>query len=708
MSNNTPKKSQENNPKLIYTKHPNNVNVFRFSNSDLDDELLQKTIQTFLQKKGVPQSLRRGSNHFQFQSNQLTDRSCHHIAKFLLTLAGKKSMDPFHIQELNLSGNQIEGNQLQPIFDPLFAYNEINLSWNNLGMRAMQSISHFLKNGSNIEVLNLNKNEIGSRMGGALSYLCRNGLLPNGNSKKDAKKSSLKSLLLKDNGIQAKWRSFAPQEIIMPTENDEVDDVMCLSAVIADKNCSLTELNLSQNRLGEYGTPLLAMALRKNTSLKVLNLSHNAIGVNGFRYIAESLLQNETLEILNLSCNIDDLEVPVSTFTVDKPWIPDYDTCLFAISHALRKNSTLKSLSLMLSEGYETESAYHGQKKLCTTDTVRKQWGLEWLFESLRVNRSLRYLDIRHTFMTEITKKKLLKMLRMYNTTLTNVLITSIDHPLIASAIDFRLAMNRLILKVETSNIDQKHLPSTQKQDEIQEKEEQSSSIDTLPSELLFNVMSFLSVKHILGLRLVSKHFDVISTHGQTWRQVYQQYPNYQNTTDYTMISFKKQWYEDQFLTHSNEWTTRLQNLDKNYLFVQDLIFLNGKKKKKRNSVWCYSRRYGVIAMLETILPFNEFTFVTGVNSSSSNNTLLSSNSGWQVFSSENMVYVDIYVDANTEIQESDENITIKQITVSMDTKFKKGFCTPLNKWITAWIKFIEKYRWNKTKVGAGSIASYT
>jgi hypothetical protein len=669
-------KDVQNVPKSIYSKHPNNVHLFRFSNCELDDESLHDAIEQFLQKKALPQGLRSGFVHILLQSNQLTDRSSHHVAKLLQNLNNKKSNDSFHVKELNLSGNQIQGNMLHVILDQHFSFSEINLSWNNLGMRAMQSIAHFLKNGR-IEMLNLNKNEIGHHPG-ALTYLCRNGLLP---------KCTLQSLLLKENGIQGKFRLYTPREIVMPDENAEIDDVMSLCAVIINKNCSLTELNLSNNELKDDGIALIALALKNNTSLTSLNVAHNQFGVKGFRVMGESLGINQTLQHINLSC---DLNFRAPNLVDSKLGISDYDECLFAVSRALCKNNTLQSLSLLLDEGYEREEIYSSNKMLCSTPGER-QYGLEWLFKSLRTNHALKQLDIRHTFISDRTAAKILRVLETCNSTLINVLFSSINTS-IAGQIQRKLIQNResvRILEQDTKCIEpiskyhEFYVPKRKYNESVQEPTDGTcSSFHILPTEILIAIVCFLPTKWVSRIRLVDTLFNTIATDAQVWANKFTQYPNYLvHATDRSMEEFKRLWMFDTFSHHGSA-------VSENMLQVEDLTF-HSAKLKRQSVICCYSRIYGVVAMLE-VSPhaIHDFDLILGIHG-----TNISSDR-WKIYAHGDFVYVD----ASASFTSGENSPLFYTSSVS------KAFYTSKTRWIKEWVKFIETYRWKRTKLGNGAI----
>ena len=68
-------------------------------------------------------------------------------------------------------------------------------------------------------------------------------------------------------------------------------------------NTTLTNLNLSNDRIGDSGAGSLSRALAVNTTLTHLNLSGNRIGDSGAGYLSDALAINTTLTNLNLCDN---------------------------------------------------------------------------------------------------------------------------------------------------------------------------------------------------------------------------------------------------------------------------------------------------------------------------------------------------------------------------------------------------------------------
>lgn len=79
---------------------------------------------------------------------------------------------------------------------------------------------------------------------------------------------------------------------------------MCVNTPIkAFVSEHLAEIDLAENRLGEYGIKALASMLLENTSLISLNLSGNHLDEQAAKQLAPALTKNQHLQHLDLSHN---------------------------------------------------------------------------------------------------------------------------------------------------------------------------------------------------------------------------------------------------------------------------------------------------------------------------------------------------------------------------------------------------------------------
>ena len=111
--------------------------------------------------------------------------------------------------------------------------------------------------------------------------------------------------------------------------NNEICDEAagCLAAIIC-KNLSLTELNISYNKLTLSGITGIINALSKSNTIEVLDISYNCIAPNNTDDLAVALSACTRLKILNISHNS-------LTFT-----------CILKIAQKLRDHGNLQTLNI--------------------------------------------------------------------------------------------------------------------------------------------------------------------------------------------------------------------------------------------------------------------------------------------------------------------------------------------------------------------------
>ena len=125
---------------------------------------------------------------------------------------------------------------------------------------------------------------------------------------------------VKDCGINFRWNYFGMtisdslklakaleysnlQYLSIPASgiDDDRCRVLCHSMI---KNRTLTELNLSNNKIGDKGAQAIATVLASHLcSLVVLNLCNNKIGQEGVSLLGKALIQNKTLSQIDLRLN---------------------------------------------------------------------------------------------------------------------------------------------------------------------------------------------------------------------------------------------------------------------------------------------------------------------------------------------------------------------------------------------------------------------
>eukprot|EP00578_Thalassiosira_sp_NH16_P013116 CAMPEP_0181124652 /NCGR_PEP_ID=MMETSP1071-20121207/26602_1 /TAXON_ID=35127 /ORGANISM="Thalassiosira sp., Strain NH16" /LENGTH=962 /DNA_ID=CAMNT_0023209985 /DNA_START=207 /DNA_END=3095 /DNA_ORIENTATION=- len=127
------------------------------------------------------------------------------------------------------------------------------------------------------------------------------------------------------------------------------------------KNRTVRIVDLGLNPIGDDGARFLGMALRANDALEDLRLYNNKIGAEGARFIAEGLKENKTLKRIFLGA--------------DKGTNNVGDVGAGYIAEALKVNTTLLGISL-------------GDNRIGPE-------GARLLADALRSNRTLRWLDLR-------------------------------------------------------------------------------------------------------------------------------------------------------------------------------------------------------------------------------------------------------------------------------------------------------------------------
>ena len=177
-------------------------------------------------------------------------------------------------------------------------------------------------------------------------------------------------------------------------------------------NVTLTDLDLSRNDIGASGAGSLSDALTVNTTLTDLDLSGNGIGDSGAAFLSEALTGNTTLTHLNLSLN--EIDVPgacclskalaVNTTLTDlnlsENWIGDSGAD--SLSDALTVNTALTDLNLT-GNGIGDSGAVCLSKALAVNTTLTDlnlsrneigDSGAGSLSKALTVNATLTHFDL--------------------------------------------------------------------------------------------------------------------------------------------------------------------------------------------------------------------------------------------------------------------------------------------------------------------------
>jgi NLR family CARD domain-containing protein 3 len=197
-----------------------------------------------------------------------------------------------------------------------------------------------------------------------LTYLCVN------NSRDGVGVMELVRVLQNNNSI----RSF-------DIRNSKVKDVEI--AALLSTNSTITDLNVSDNDIGDDGVILIGDALLRNTSITRIDLSDNSIGLNGVKHLADAMTVNSTVTELELSGN----------YRISKKGADH-------LAHMLTRNSTVSTLFCGYCEFGET--------------------GLISMAAALSVNTTLQFIDLSFTRSSTASMIALAEALAV-NSTLTTV-----------------------------------------------------------------------------------------------------------------------------------------------------------------------------------------------------------------------------------------------------------------------------------------------
>jgi Ran GTPase-activating protein (RanGAP) involved in mRNA processing and transport len=263
--------------------------------------------------------------------------------------------------------------------------------------------------------------------------------------------------LLCDNTTVTELR-FIEWEIVWKFENEVVDSVQALGKVLTanttltsleledcalgfnvghiieplkNNNRTLTSLKLTAADIGKISERGIAAMLTSNTTLTTLGLGFNYI--DDLTNIAHALKTNETLTYLDLQANFVDEDennnkaMNISELTsalktnktlkfldLGGSFLNDDDTSY--ISNMLKSNTTLTALNLGTARGIGVASSL-------STNTISDE-GIEHLTDALKINKTLRSLDLKDNTFTDKGAEHISVMLRT-NDTLTSLELSS-------------------------------------------------------------------------------------------------------------------------------------------------------------------------------------------------------------------------------------------------------------------------------------------
>ena len=204
------------------------------------------------------------------------------------------------------------------------AVEDVDLTDNRLDDEAMAGVLRCLKNNKNIKRLKLSKNEIKMKAATALAALLMSkhstivdldisGCQINAKAisviceaiSKRGNKNTIEKLNLSDNKIRGKLHAKTEKKQVGRIVKDEpvTGPLSELINMLKTKKCTITELSLSGNPLGDGGGVSLAKGLKSNNSLTSLDLKMSGLDDKAAAAIGNALKFNSMLESLDVSFN---------------------------------------------------------------------------------------------------------------------------------------------------------------------------------------------------------------------------------------------------------------------------------------------------------------------------------------------------------------------------------------------------------------------
>ena len=199
--------------------------------------------------------------------------------------------------------------------------------------------------------------------------------------------------------------------------NDNIGDAGAASLAEAMKvNTTLTHLNLESNNIGDAGAASLAGAVKVNTKLTQLDLQSNNIGVAGAASLAEAMKVNTTLTQLNL----ESINIGVAGAA--------------SLAEAMKVNKTLTQLNLESNDIGDAGAASLAEAMKVNTAVTQLllnynnigDAGAASLAEAMKVNTTLTQLNLESNNIGDAGAASLAEAMKV-NTTLTQLNLESIN-----------------------------------------------------------------------------------------------------------------------------------------------------------------------------------------------------------------------------------------------------------------------------------------
>ncbi|XP_051763715.1 NACHT, LRR and PYD domains-containing protein 12-like isoform X4 [Ctenopharyngodon idella] len=292
-----------------------------------------------------------------------------------------------HLRELGLSQSKIGGRGLMLLSDglkdPHCKLENLMLYDCNITAEGCAALASALRSNSQLRELNLSENKIGDE-----------GLMLLSDGLKDPH-CKLENLMLWGCDITAEGCAALASALRSNSLLRELDlsenkiggqGLTLLSDELKDPHCKLEKLWLSQCNITDEGCAALTSALRSNSHLTELNLSENKIGDEGLMLLSDGLMDPH--------CKLENLMLSRCNITAEG--------CA-ALASALRSNSHLRELNLsgniigdggltLLSDGLK--DPHCKLEKLWLFDCNITAEGCAALASALRSNSHLRELNL--------------------------------------------------------------------------------------------------------------------------------------------------------------------------------------------------------------------------------------------------------------------------------------------------------------------------
>ena len=182
-------------------------------------------------------------------------------------------------------------------------------------------------------------------------------------------------------------RKLNNEELDMSQWRLDLSQTVEISKVFPTMNTSV--LVLTGCHLGDDGGKTVAEGLMKNCTVSELNLSENNLGSSAIQAVAELLLENETLKSLSLSNNgLSDSDVIPAVQSLQRK------SCLKKLN--LSRNILMDDFAEQMNLALQNNTCI---EKLYLSNNFLGHSGLSIMFSGLTRTRTLKFLDISWNYM---------------------------------------------------------------------------------------------------------------------------------------------------------------------------------------------------------------------------------------------------------------------------------------------------------------------